>query len=396
MVMPSVPYPETGAEQADRASGIRQLVRLGCEVRVIAKSVSWYTSADVQKAESALGVKIFPVPYRYSNTTLSVRQKAGKFLRKLANPLLLDGAALEYAEPNIQRVFKEQLEEWQPDIAWFEYTYLWPLYRRARQLKVKIVTRSINFEPHHFLQEDGYSFLNFLKVAPKYVSEYIAVRSSSWLFSITPRERKIYQRLGARNAEVLPLRSLESCMEWRLRRKDQDEEMDLFFMGSTYNVQHNRLALEFLLTKVMPLVHQKDPKIKLSIYGAKIPADLAKHCVGAICYKGYVEDLASSLKDMDIAVVPSLAGAGMQQKIFESLARGFPVIASRRGMGGYPFEDGRHLLYADTAADFADSVLRLKNDRELRFRLGEAAKDLSRRLFSAKALDDIIRKTLIA
>ncbi|MEK6877352.1 MAG: hypothetical protein AABZ49_01855, partial [Thermoproteota archaeon] len=211
VITPSLPFPPTGAEQGDRAWGLIQLKNLGYEVRVIAKLVSWQSKEQVKEIEEKIGIPIITVPYKFSNKILTLKDKIKKTLLKMSNPFLLDGATLEYAEPEIKKIVKKELETWQPDVVWFDYTYLWPLYGIVRKQKIPIITRSINYEPIHFLQEDGYTLFNLLKSAPKFFSEFLSSIKSDHIFAITPKEEKIYKRMN-KQASMLPLRGLPYCL----------------------------------------------------------------------------------------------------------------------------------------------------------------------------------------
>ncbi len=393
MVMPSLPFPESGAEQSDRAHGIRQLVRLGYDVRAIVKLPQWKTKNDADVIAAKLGIKIIGVPYRYSNRTLTWKDTLQKNLRKLANPLLLDGAALEYAENVIQKVFKEEVISWKPDIAWFEYTYLWPLYAIAKKRGVKIVTRSINFEPSHFLQEDGRSFLNILKALPKFASENRVARESDALFAITPDEENIYRRVCRGRIRTLPLRGLHQYLNKKAMIRNQSP-LHVVFMGSTYSVSHNRAALEYLLSEIIPRVNEKEKEAwHFHILGGKAPAPLVSNLPSNVAYHGYVDDLDKMLDDMDVALIPSLMGAGMQQKIFEPLSRGMPTVTSKRGLAGYPYRNGEELFLEENAEEFAEALFTLK-DASVRKKLSEKAQTLSRKLFSMEIIDATVRTAL--
>ena len=115
---------------------------------------------------------------------------------------------------------------------------------------------------------------------------------------------------------------------------------------------------------------------------------------GNIKEEGFVPDLDVFLgQDIDIAVVPSLMRAGMHQNIFEPLVRGIPTIASPRCLGGYPFKGGEHLLLAETASEFVEQVLKLR-DINLRRQLSKNALQLSQELFSQAKLDRIAKQGL--
>ena len=394
VITPSLPFPSTGAEQADRAWGLIQLKNLGYEVRVIAKLVAWQSQEQVKEIEDKTGISIITVPYKFSNKILTFKDKIKKILFKISNPFLLDGAALEYAEPEIKKTLKKELEIWQPDIVWFDYTYLWPLYGIVRKQKIPTITRSINYEPVHFLQEDGYTPFNLLKSAPKFFSEFLSSIKSDHIFAITPKEEKIYKMMN-KQASVLPLRGLPYCLKKSHPINDK-KTLNVFFMGSTYNVSHNRRALEFILKEIAPFMRQNHPnQFTFHILGGKVPENYNKYFKDNVIYKGplYGNDLENFLLGMDIALIPSFFGAGMQQKIFEPLSRGIPTVTSERGIADYPFKDRVHVYFAKNKTDFINCLLELK-DRAKREKLSQESISLASKLFSQQSIDQIVQSVM--
>lgn len=393
--MPKFPYPTKGACELERATGLEQFISLGFEVYLISKIYNEKYLKEVQETSRRLGITIVPVVYKYLNQNISFLEKFKKGLLRFIRPWYLDGAAFEYSDPEIKKEVKKALDIFRPDFAWFEYTYLWPLYGLIRRRRIPIITRSHNFEPLHFLDEDGHTLINYIKSIIKYLSERIVCRKSDVIFAITPKEEKIYKKLGAKNVYVLPQRVLPQYLNWETEISDRSP-LNVFFFGSTYNVAHNKAALEFLLKKIIPRATEEFPgKFSFHIFGSKIPADLEKYFVNNIVNHNYVsaEELNKILKEMDIALIPSLYGAGMQQKVFEPLVRGFPVITSERVLAGYPFKDREHLLLASTEDDFVKCLGDLLN-KELRQRLSHNAKELSKTIFSEEVYDKIIKEAL--
>lgn len=382
LVTPRSPFLKKGACDQDRACGIEFLISMGFDVEVIVKA-SLSEFDKIKEESKRLRIKIVPVSYKSSRS----------FFKRIWNPLFWDGAAYEYRDREIQNVFEMELENFKPDFVWFDYTYLWPLYKHAQKRGVPIITRSINFEPIHFLQEDGMSFLNLIKFFIKFLSELIVVRKSNLVFSITPKEKKIYMKLGVKEILNLPLRGLPLCLRQERNIKDK-EKIDIFFMGSTYNVSHNKKALEFLVQDIIPFVNKvAQEKFIFHILGAKIPKSMEKYFQKNILYEGYVENLNDFLSNMDIAVVPSLFGAGMQQKIFEPLARGIPTIASSRGIADYPFKDKEHLFLANSRSDFVDAILALR-DINLRKKISINSLKICNEIFTEERIENIITKGL--
>jgi hypothetical protein len=391
LVTPRSPFSKSGACEQDRAYGIEQFLRLGYDIRVITKTLP-SDMVHLEVAKNKLGIKIIPVSYKFSKN-LSFVEKLKKYTKRIINPFNWDGASYEYKDKEIQKVFIKELDEFKPDVVFFDYTYLWPLYKHVQKRKIPIIVRSHNFEPIHFLEEDGFCFLNLIKFCSKFLSELITIRKSDLIFSISPKEKKLYKNLGAKNVISLPLRGLPEVLKNNRNIKVKDT-LNLFFMGSTYNVSHNRKALEFLIKEVAPEVERRKPgKFIFHILGNKIPKELQELFKENIIYEGYVENLDNFLDDMDIAVVPSLFGAGMQQKIFEPLARGIPTITSLRGLAGYGFEKEKHLVVADDIESFVSGILALE-DIYMRKYLSKNSLKLSQGLFSSDIIDSVIHNNI--
>lgn len=383
VISPKFPIPTTGACEQERLAGFVQLQRLGFEVRVVSKVFERQDKEAILRWGREHNIGIDLIPYELAR---NAAQKIAQFL----NPINWDGAAYEYKLANTRRVVKEVADDFKPDIAWFDYTYLYPLYHLFQKQHIPIVTRSINVEPSHFLQEDGASLVNLIKFFPKWYSELQTIKKSDYVFAITPDEERQYRKLGAKRVAALPLRSLPQLVQQSRDIKERGV-LHLFFMGASYNVHHNRTAAEFVIKDIAPEVERRAAgKFFFHILGKKLPQDLAALCRGNIKEEGFVEDLDAFLREeVDAAVVPSIMGAGMQQKIFEPLVYGIPSVVSERGIAGYPFKDGEHALFANTRDEFMEQVLRLQDDN-LRRLLSKNALRLSQKLFSQERFDTIV------
>lgn len=391
MIMPKFPYPATGACEQGRVSDIKHLLELGFTLEIITK-IAPEKMDEIERVKQMLGIEIFGVPYKMNQP--GPKESWQTLWPRLKSPLRLDGAANEYFDPEIQTLVQERVATFQPDIMWYEYTFLWPLYPIAQEHNLPIIIRSHNFEPIHFLQEDGKTFVNLLKFIPKIIGEWYTTRVCDALFSISAKEAVWYRRIGGGNRVfTYPSRRLAYLVQTPLVQKQQQEKIHLVFMGSSYNIPHNRKAARFLIEEVMPLLEMRSPNtFVLHITGGKLPPqehELAQRLGKAIVYEGYVPDLDSFLSGMDIAVVPSLYGGGLQLKIFEPLCRGIPLVTSERGLAGYPFFDKVHLRLASTAEEFCDSIIELKT-LEQRITLGQSGKQQAINLFSHEKSDQTL------
>jgi sugar transferase (PEP-CTERM/EpsH1 system associated) len=138
----------------------------------------------------------------------------------------------------------------------------------------------------------------------------------------------------------------------------------------------NATAALHLVNDIMPLVWEARPDARVWIVGkdptAAVQALARRYA--QVTVTGAVPDLRPYLRRATLAVAPLVYGAGIQNKVLEAMACATPVIASRRAVLSLQAIDEEHLLAADGPARFAQQILRLLADPELRARLGEAGR----------------------
>jgi glycosyltransferase involved in cell wall biosynthesis len=103
-----------------------------------------------------------------------------------------------------------------------------------------------------------------------------------------------------------------------------------------------------------------------------------------ITLAGFVADLPAAMAALDIALYSAIESDGMSRVLFESLATGTPVIASRVGVVPEVLEDGQTALLvpAGDPGALAQAIGRLLDDEALRATLGAAGADLVRTCLS--------------
>lgn len=395
MVSTPLPFPMIGANDQDRAHGILQFLRLSFDVKLITEISRNEQKEQVNKISRELGIEILPLAPPPVAERLLFKRMISCAVRLARNPLMLDGAASVFDNPAIKAALLTQVARWKPNLVWFERSNTWPLYQIVKRFHVPIATRSHNFEPVDFLEDHGHKPWNYLWVFARLISELQTVRGSDVIFPITEREVSLYKKIGAKNIAALPLRSMPYFLRQtsRIKRVPKNSMLNVFFMGSTYKVLRNRKVLRFVLEHIIPRVQKVAPdSFRFHIFGKKLPKDCQPFLGRNVLYRGYVENLDEALSEMDIALAPYLQkgdARGMQQKIFEPLARGFPTVTSQNGLAGWPFENEKHVLIARNPDEYARQLARLK-DPALREKIALGAKNRSRELFSQKALDAIL------
>ncbi len=394
IITPKFPYPSTGACESDRAAGIEWFKNHGYEVHVITKVYNEEIAVQSKKTGQELGVTVWPFVY-FDNTKRTVLARIWHRFKQFLQPWYWDGAAYEYTDPELKNILDKELKTFKPQLVWCEYTYLWPLFSVIKKYNLPIITRSHNFEPNHYLEEDGLGLKTPLVYLAKLHSEWRTARKSTVLAAITPSETKKYQFLASAKTKVftLPLRGLTKFTQIQLT---ENQPLAVYFMGSTYNVTHNYAAASFLVNQVVPAVRSKLPGVfSFFILGGKVPKDLLDKASSDLCFPGYIpaSQFDSFLKTMNICLAPSLYGAGMQQKVFEPLMRGFPTITSARALVGYKFQDGQEVLLAESVPEFVNRLSELQ-DTQKRDLIGKQAAVKAESLFNQTEIDKIINNII--
>ena len=153
-------------------------------------------------------------------------------------------------------------------------------------------------------------------------------------------------------------------------------EPTCMFLGSM-DMLANQDAVLFFARQVLPLI-RRDVRVTFSVVGRNPPPRIARIAIEVpdAIVTGTVHDVRPYLGRARMLVVPLRIGGGTRLKIFEAMAMGVPVVATRLGAAGLPVTDGRDIVLADTPEDFAAAVVRLVRDDAFRRRLGEAGRHL--------------------
>lgn len=151
---------------------------------------------------------------------------------------------------------------------------------------------------------------------------------------------------------------------------DSDE---LLFVGSMGWLP-NTDAVAWFHRDILPLIFAQRPHAHLTLVGKSPPAHVAQLASQRVTVTGYVDDVRPYLARAAVFVVPLRIGGGTRLKILEAMAAGVPVVSTRIGAEGLEVEHGRHVLLADTPADFAAAVLELLDNPDRRAALAAAAR----------------------
>jgi hypothetical protein len=129
----------------------------------------------------------------------------------------------------------------------------------------------------------------------------------------------------------------------------------------------NEDSVAWFLREVWPAVRAEAPGAILHVFGAD-PKSTPP--AGAVHHPA-PRDSAEAFAPGSILAVPLRIASGVRMKILEAWSRGVPVVGTPAAVAGLEAEDGRELLVAADALDFARAVARLHREPALTERLVE-------------------------
>lgn len=136
-------------------------------------------------------------------------------------------------------------------------------------------------------------------------------------------------------------------------------------------------AALWLAHDILPRVRQAHLEATLAIVGQRPSPAVARLAEQpGVIVTGRVEDVRPYIAGAQVYVAPLRMGSGTRLKLLEAMAMGAAIVSTRLGAEGLPVESGRHLLLADTSADFAQAVIALLDAPAQRQALGQAARQL--------------------
>lgn len=157
-------------------------------------------------------------------------------------------------------------------------------------------------------------------------------------------------------------------------------EDDAVVFSGNLEYHPNVEAVRWFAAEIWPRVRAALPEAEWRLIGRNPEA--VRGLVGDAKLTGPVEDAVRELARGRVCVVPLRSGSGTRFKILEAWAAGRAVVSTTIGAEGLGARDGEHLLIADTAEAFAEAVVRVWRDAELRRRLAAAGHALYEERFT--------------
>lgn len=163
-------------------------------------------------------------------------------------------------------------------------------------------------------------------------------------------------------------------------------ELGVVFTGKM-DFRPNIDAAVWFADEILPLLRHEIPLAHVSFVGQKpSPQVLALRARPGVAVTGFVPDTRPYIADAAVYAVPLRMGSGTRLKVLEALAMGKAIVSTSLGVAGIECQNGRDLLIADTAPEFARALASLLRDKSRARELGMNARRLAQERYDWRKL----------
>lgn len=199
--------------------------------------------------------------------------------------------------------------------------------------------------------------------------EYEAVRRFALTILTTQREAALLDELDefTRHAR---LRIVTNGVDLDYFQADDESAMTpsprLVFVGAM-DYYANIEGVTWFVEQVFPLVRQFEPQAEFLIVGSNPTSEVERLALRkGVSVTGLVYDVRPFMRSATACVIPLRIARGVQNKVLEAMAAGKAIVATPQAVAGLRVSDGKELLLAQTAEEFADATLRVIRQESLR------------------------------
>jgi len=161
----------------------------------------------------------------------------------------------------------------------------------------------------------------------------------------------------------------------------RDRPIELLFVG-VLDYYPNVEGISWFIQEVLPKLQDK-LQFRMKIVGRKPNAAVLRLAAEKnVEVFGDVPDVRTYLDNADIVVAPLRLARGIQNKVLEAMACALPVVLTEASATGIDGHDCEHYYVGDSAEKFAEHILHLAGNADLREAVGMAARSLIEREYN--------------
>lgn len=282
------------------------------------------------------------------------------------------------------------------DVVFFESIFM-AGYKLPAQVKMVIDQHNIEYEllQRTFERETSRSrkWYNWVESQLIKPVEIARCRAAQVVVMTSEREQQVMKNiLPNKVIEVVP--NGVDTEAFRGGEAQQVQPTRIVFTG-TMDYYPNIDAVLFFAEQCWPYIRRQVPEAEWQIVGRNPPAEIQQLAERpGISVTGSVPTVKPYLEAAAIAIAPLRIGSGTRLKILEAMAMEKAVVSTSAGCEGLAVESGKHLIVADEPAAFAQAIISLMKQPDLRTSYGLAGRMLVEHEYSWKRCGETLLQIL--
>jgi len=207
--------------------------------------------------------------------------------------------------------------------------------------------------------------------------EQIEVRKFHHVIAVSENDRRLMSEwVAADRITVVP--TGVDLTEYRPDPSAPEPAPLVTFVGAM-DWEPNVDGVEYFCSEVWPTIQAEVPEARVHIVGRNPERRVEKWASERIEVTGRVSSVVEHLRQSAVVIVPLRIGGGTRLKIYEAMATAKAVVSTTVGAEGLDVHHGRDIMLADEPGSFAQAVIMLLRDGELRRRYEKAAAETAAR-----------------
>jgi len=393
MLSPYIPWPLNGGPPIRIYYVLRELVRLGHEVVLLAG----HDGPPLPKSHPLNSLCREIVTYQPPSSARPAPPLLSA-LRSLASPLPYVAAKFgaRHIWESIQRIAGKR----EFDLIWANFAFM--AYAVPPELcrSIPLVLDEHESEGllwrqylrHGSLAKRAFAVVNLIKLPAfrkRIMSQVAAVLSNS------EREAEFTKRYAPPGVQVWAVPNGVDTEVFSPAQTDGNKK-NVILLCSGLAVYRNRAAALWFARRMFPKIRREVPDAEFWIVGSNPNPQIWKLAeTPGIHVTGTVEDVRPYYAMAKVAVAPYRYGEGTKIKVVEAMACGTPMVSTSIGCQGLDVIDRKHLLIADNEPDFSRRVIGLLRNSQRRQTLAAAARVLVEQKYTWEHIIDNLEPELV-
>ena len=224
---------------------------------------------------------------------------------------------------------------------------------------------------------------NFKKYYYNYLSriyrkhELMILKNYKKIFFVSKNDYQFLTNEIKHNVHIIP-----NGVEFPKKLVLSKVKSDSIVFSGVMNYLPNEDACIHFIKYIFPLVKLKIPNVKFKIVGRHPSKKILKYNSSDIVVVGEVENIQAELSKSIIYVCPLRFGAGLKNKILEASSAGLPIVCTEISVNGIDLKNSEHLLISKNDQKFANNIVTLFYDNDLRNRLANNSLNQLKNIYS--------------